>query len=166
ADEAYVAQLLADAAIVNDSQYVQEKCAPQHVQACFRFAFALDQPRQCEHDRNTGDENEKWKDEIVEAKALPVGMGYLCAEKFADGAERRAFVAQHPLESDHRTVGADDPENAEPADRIDGEDTACLQCDRNICVAHRAPPIGCRGKRWPDETCASRNGWRYARRPA
>jgi hypothetical protein len=45
-------------------------------------------------------------------------MGYLCAEKFAHGAEHRAFAAQHPLKSYHRTVGADDPENAESPHRV------------------------------------------------
>ena len=46
-------------------------------------------------------------------------MGNLCAEKFTYGAEHRAFAAQHPLKSYHRTVGANDPENAEPTHRID-----------------------------------------------
>ena len=146
ADEAYVAQLLADTAIIDDAQHIQQKRTAQHVQMRFRPSLALDQPRQCEHNRNTRDENEQGEDEVVETEAFPVGMGYLCAEKFARGAERRAFAAQHPLKSDHRTVGANDPENAESAHRIDGQDTARLQCDRNICVAHRAPPIGCRGK--------------------
>src|SRR4029079_8680194 len=93
----------------------------------FGFPLALDQPRQREHDRNAGDKNEQWKDEIVTAKPLPLGMSHLSAKKFAHGTEHRTLVAQHALKSYHRAIGTDNPKNAEPAHRIHRKDAAGLQ---------------------------------------
>ena len=81
--------------------------------------FFFDKPWQCQHDRHAGDENKKRKDQVVEAKSHPLRMVHLRAEEIAHRVERRALVAQHPVEGPDRSVSADDPENAEPAQRVD-----------------------------------------------
>jgi len=50
----------------------------------------------------------------------------LCAKNLAHGIKHRAFATQYPLKSYDRAIGANNPENAETAHRIDGKDTARL----------------------------------------
>src|SRR5512144_3184620 len=101
--------------------------------------FTLDQPRQCQHDRDAGDENEQRKDEIVKAEAFPCHMTHLSTEEATDRAQRWALVAQHPVERPDRSVGTDDPEYIEPTQCIDRHDAASLQGERYVCVAHWTP---------------------------
>ena len=106
---------------------------------CANLSFALDQPRQCQHDRYAGDKNKKRKNQIVKSEAYPLRMAHLSAEETAHRVERRPLVAQDPVQRPDRSIGADDPENAEPAQRIDRYDTAGLQGEQRICVAHKVP---------------------------
>src|SRR5262249_10317728 len=64
---------------------------------------------------------------------------HLPAEETAYRVECRTFVAQHPVKCPDRAIGADDPENAEPAQRVDRHDTASLQGKQRIYVAHQEP---------------------------
>ena len=45
--------------------------------------FMLHQPRQCQHDRNAGDEYEQWKNKIVEREAFPLHVSQLDTEEAA-----------------------------------------------------------------------------------
>jgi hypothetical protein len=46
---------------------------------------------------------------------------------------------QHPFENPDRTVGAEDPEYIEPAQRIDRYDAIGLNGERHFCISHGAP---------------------------
>src|SRR5262249_9781497 len=88
-----------------------------------------------------GDKNKKRKDQIVESEPRPLRMAHLRSEEAAHRVERRALAAQHPVERPDRSVGADDPENAEAAQRVDRYDTASWQGQHNH-VPHREQVAG------------------------
>src|SRR5262249_16434477 len=82
----------------------------------------------------------------------PLRMTHLRAEETAHRIERRALAAQHPVERPDRAVSADDPENAETAQRVDRYDTASLQSKQRIYVTHREPVLeSSEGKRTQSE---------------
>jgi hypothetical protein len=66
-------------------------------------------------------------------------MGHLRAEEAADRAPGLALVLEHPVKGQDRTVAANNPEYAEPTQRIDRHDTAGLQSERHINVTHWTP---------------------------
>jgi hypothetical protein len=49
------------------------------------------------------------------------------------------LVLEHPVKRQDGTVTANNPEYAEPTQRIDRHDTAGLQSERHISVTHWAP---------------------------
>ena len=93
----------------------------------FGFALALDETRQGKHDRDAGDKNEQRENEIVEAKAFPVLVGELVAEKAADGVDNGAFAMGHFGYAPHRAIKAHDAEHVQATQRIDRYDAASLQ---------------------------------------
>jgi hypothetical protein len=57
-------------------------------------------------------------------------------EKITDAVERRAFVVKHLGERQHHALAAENPNEIEPAQRVDGYDAAVLQVERNFGVTH------------------------------
>ena len=62
--------MLADASVENYAQDIQQGRATQDVQVCLDLAFFLDQPRQCQHNRDARNENEQRKNDFVKGKAF------------------------------------------------------------------------------------------------
>ena len=128
-----------NSAVKNQPQCVEQESPTQDMHVRAGLSFFFDKPRQCQHDRHAGDKNKKRKNQVVKAEPDPLRMVHLRAEEIAHRVERRALVAQHPVERPDRSVGADDPENAEPTQRVDRYDTASLQGKQRIYIAHWEP---------------------------
>ena len=88
------------------------------------FALLLDQPREREHDRDAGHEDEQREDEVVEAQSLPLRMLELPSDNGGGRARDRALAGQHFGECLGGPVGTDDPEHGEAAQGIDRGDAA------------------------------------------
>src|SRR5262249_1578304 len=92
-----------------------------------------------ENDRHAGDKKKQRKNKIVKAEAFPRNVAHLGAKEVADRTQGLAFITEHPVKSPDRTVAADDPEDTEPAQRIDRCDAAGCQGEWQIHVTHRTP---------------------------
>ena len=132
AEIADVGPMMADAAVIDQPEAVQQQCPPQHAQMRLRQPFPLHQPRQREHDGDAGDENEQREDEIVEREAFPGDVVQLLAEEFADAADDRPLVGGHVVERPDGAVAAENPEDVEAAQRVDRGDAPRRGNRRNI----------------------------------
>src|SRR5262249_35187122 len=89
-----------------------------------------------EHDRDAGEEDEQREDQIVEAQAFPRRVRELLGEEAADRAHDRPLVARHLADRQHGAVAAQDPDEAEAAQRIDRFDALGLQGGLHIDITH------------------------------
>src|SRR3989304_1115644 len=85
-------------------------------------ALALDQPRESEHAGDAGDKDEQREDQVVEAEPFPGHMRELAAEEMADAARDRPLVGEHLVERPHHAVGAENPDEIEPAQGVERSD--------------------------------------------
>src|ERR1039457_1171610 len=111
--------MLADAAVIDQPQAVQQQCPPQHAGMRLPRPFPFDQARQRKNDRRASDENEQREDEIIKPKPLPWDMMELKPKEMADAAHDRPFAGTHVVKRPDGAVAAENPEDVEPAQRVD-----------------------------------------------
>src|ERR1019366_10734823 len=79
----------------------------------------FNQARQRKHDRHAGDENEQREDEVVELESLPWNVIELKPKEMADPVHDRPLAGAHVVKRPDGAVAAENPEDVEPAQRVD-----------------------------------------------
>ena len=127
AEPPHVPQLLADVAGSDQAQPEQQQRPAHHPPMGLGLAVTLHHPRQRQHDRNAGHENEQRKNEVVEVEALPGDVNELAPQKAAHAADDRALAARHLGERRRGAVDAEQPKHVDAAQRVDRADAAGLR---------------------------------------
>src|SRR5450759_2261625 len=81
--------------------------------------FPFNQARQRKHDRHAGDDNEQREDEVVELESLPWNVIELKPKEMADPVHDRPLAGAHVVKRPDGAVAAENPEDVEPAQRVD-----------------------------------------------
>ncbi len=84
---------MAYAAIKEHSKHIEQQRTPKNPQMGFPLPLALHGPGQREDNCYSRYENEKWKDEVIKAKSLPVRMIHLRSQKASDRMQYGAFIS-------------------------------------------------------------------------